>query len=335
MLRREVFHRDVLPPPGGEPEPGTALEVRWDPLTGHTSRLVFGAAARLAPASDDILPDLAVRTQPDCPFCPDRVEKATPRFPERIAPGGWLSRGEAVVVPNVVAYALHASVGVYGTARHYLPLPDLTQRLVADNLAAQVDFLRRASDADPDAAWTAISANHMLPAGSSLFHPHTQASAHAVPTTMQRLLAECPPERFREYLTAERAAGERWLGGTGRVCWLAGFAPLGTGELRAFVPSVERPERLADADIADLAAGLVAAYQVYAELGFTSFNLAMYGAPVPSYMLNLRLVARSPVAALYRSDATNLERLHWEAAVDLTPEELARRAAARFSRAAS
>jgi hypothetical protein len=46
--------------------------------------------------------------------------------------------------------------------------------------------------------------------------------------------------------------------------------------------------------------------------------------------LNLRLAARSAPAPHYRPDATWLERLHWEAAVDVVPEQLAERAGARF-----
>ena len=39
--------------------------------------------------------------------------------------------------------------------------------------------------------------------------------------------------------------------------------------------------------------------------------------------------------ALYRSDATYFERLHWEAAVDISPEELAKQAGDRFRRSSS
>jgi len=112
---------------------------------------------------------------------------------------------------------------------------------------------------------------------------------------------------------------------------MTSFAPLGPAELRAFVHGVGTLERLADADIAELAAGLVMAFRLYDELGFSSFNLAMYGAPTPGYQLNLRLVARSSLTPYYRSDATHLERLHWEAAVDISPEALARQCAGRFA----
>ncbi len=58
---------------------------------------------------------------------------------------------------------------------------------------------------------------------------------------MQRLLAEVPTERSADYLATERRLGARWLGGSGRVTWLASFAPMGPCELRAFVTGWPRP----------------------------------------------------------------------------------------------
>ena len=67
-------------------------------------------------------------------------------------------------------------------------------------------------------------------------------------------------------------------------------------------------------------------------MGFESFNFALYGAPpgTESYPLNLRLACRSNLKPLYRSDSTFLERLHWEGAVDLAPESVARLLGDRF-----
>ena len=89
--------------------------------------------------------------------------------------------------------------------------------------------------------------------------------------------------------------------------------------------------------MAELGRGLALALAVYAELGFQGFNLALYGAPssTPGYPLNLRLVARSTIGALRRSDVMWSERLHWEAATDLAPEALAETARQRFARAAA
>ena len=140
---------------------------------------------------------------------------------------------------------------------------------------------------------------------------------------------QCNPWR---YGLQEKKQRVRYLGNTASVDWLAAFAPLGPAEVRAFVFGVSSPAELDDDLVAELGNGIAAALNLYAELGYQSFNMAMYGAPpgTRGYPLNLRLLCRSNLEPLYRSDSTWLERVHWEAAVDVAPEELAARAAGRF-----
>lgn len=344
-LRSEVFKGELLHPGEGFAPVALRLEVRWDPLTGHSARLIESPDPLFPPSTYD-LAALAERTRADCPFCPHAVELATPKLPEAIRPAGErdgdgrIRRGQALLFPNLRAYAKYSSVCVYGTGLHFLTVGELgrAEGLLRDNLCCQRDWLRAVLAADPACGWTSINANHLFPSGSSVFHPHTQGAATPVPTSMQAALAEVPPERYADYLATERRAGRRHLGSTGSVEWLASFAPLGPAELRAFLPGVACPAELDDERLAELADGIATALGLYAELGFASFNLALYGAPpgTAGYPLNLRMLVRSNLDAAepYRSDATYLERLHWEAAIDLplTPEALAERAGDRFRR---
>jgi len=158
------------------------------------------------------------------------------------------------VFPNLVAYSQHASVGIYDAAAHLLRLRDLRRRLVADNLTAQVDFLRRITAADPEAAWTMLNAT-ISRRRQLAVPPAHQAVPSRCPARCSDWLADCPAERVRDYVETERRTGVRWLGGTGSGQLLTSFAPLGPAELRAFVHGVGSLERLADADIAELAAG--------------------------------------------------------------------------------
>jgi galactose-1-phosphate uridylyltransferase len=310
----------------------TPVEVRFDPLTGHGSRILLDRG--LMPASDFDLRAFAEENRPRCPFCPERIDHLTPRLSRAIEPQGRITRGEAVLFPNLHAYSSHSSVSVYSPRLHYLPLGEMTERLVGDNLATQVLYANAVMAADPMSRWASINANHMLPSGSSLFHPHLQGIVDSEPTTMQRLLADVPPDRFEGYLVAERRSGERHLGNTGRVEWLVSFAPIAPAELRAFVAGVASTAELDDALVTELAYGLTAAVQAYAEMGFESFNLATYGAPpgTVGYPLNLRVACRSNLRPFYRSDSTFLERLHWEGAVDLSPERVAEQVRERFRR---
>jgi UDPglucose--hexose-1-phosphate uridylyltransferase len=301
----------------------TPVEVRSDPLTGHTSRILL--ARGLMPPNDFNLEAFAHENEAHCPFCPQRIEEQTPRLPPSLKIGERIRQGEAVLFPNLHAYSSHSCVSVYSPRRHYLPLEQMTQRLMGDNLRTQVAYAMAVIASDPASAWASVNANHMLPAGSSLFHPHLQGIVDSEPTTLQRQLAEVPESRLAEYLRLERDAGERYLGDTGRVEWLVSFAPIGPAELRAFIARAASPAELDDDLIEELGHGLSVALTTYAKMGFESFNLAIYGAPPGTfgYRLNLRLVARSNLRSFYRSDSTFLERLHWEGAVDVAPEYVA------------
>jgi UDPglucose--hexose-1-phosphate uridylyltransferase len=331
-LRREVLTAEFLDPTRDYAPTRAPVEVRWDPLTGHTSRVVGDRG--LMPPNDFDLAAFAEKTQARCPFCGDRILELTPQFPTEICPDGRFTRGRAVLFPNLHAYGRHSSVSVYSPDLHYLPLDRMTPELVGDNLATQVAFVRAVRGADPDARWASINANHMLPSGSSLFHPHLQGSVDPVPTTLQRLLADVQAQRFEDYLAAERRAGERYLGGIDRVEWLVSFAPIAPAELRAFIPGASSPVELDDDAVSELATGIAIALNLYAEAGFQSFNMAIYGAPpgTQGYPLNLRLACRSNLSSAYRSDSTYFERLHWEGAIDISPEALAARAGDRFRR---
>jgi UDPglucose--hexose-1-phosphate uridylyltransferase len=328
-LERHILTAEMVDPQSGELI-RTPIDVRVDPLTGHSSRIL--PERGLMPGNDFDLERFATENQPRCPFCPGRIDELTPRLSPSIDPEGRIVRGEAVLFANLHAYSSHSSVSVYSPRLHYLPLPAMTEQLVADNLSAQVAFARAVISADPDSVWASINANHMLPSGSSLFHPHLQGIVDAHPTTLQRLLAAVPASRFEAYRAAERTSGERHLGTSGRVEWLVSFAPIAPAELRAFVDGISSPAQLDDDAIAELAAGLVQALAAYGEMGFESFNLALYGAPpgTEGYPLNLRIACRSNLKPFYRSDSTFLERLHWEGAIDLPPETVAERLRDRF-----
>jgi hypothetical protein len=110
----------------------------------------------------------------------------------------------------------------------------MTARLVADNLHTQVAFTAKVMAHDPQAQWASINANHMLPSGSSLFHPHTQGAVDRFPTTTQALLSQVNAEDFVAYLETERS----WANGTsGRSAELNGWPALLRLVSRSFAPS--------------------------------------------------------------------------------------------------
>jgi UDPglucose--hexose-1-phosphate uridylyltransferase len=330
-LRRERYVSEFLDPRRSFERVRIPLEVRWDPLTGQSSRLL--PEGSIPPPRRQDLDQLAQQTRPNCPFCPDALEEQTPRFAEDLWPAGRICEGEAVLFPNLVPYAKWSAVSIYSAERHRLAIDEITPQLLADNLATEVLFAKAAIEHDPDSSWISINANHLAPSGSSIFHPHLQGAATPVPTTVQAILAGLEPDAVSDYIAAEQRDGERHIGARGRIEWLASFAPVGPAEIRAFVADTASPAELDRATIDELARGIAVVLRVYADLGFESFNLALIGAPpgTHGYSLCLRLIGRAYYGAATRSDAMWSERLHWEAAVDVAPERVAALARAEFT----
>lgn len=300
--------------------------VRVDPLTGHTARVVRGD--KLSPS---VRPDLTELTAPPrfCPFCEGTLEQATGLLDPAITAEGRIRRGVSAVVPNVVAYADYCVVGLYDTTRHFVDLDEFTPTLVGDLLAGLTAYTRGVHALGP--RWHSLSANYLPPAGSSLVHPHAQSCHDPIGTTTQRQLvaaaAAWPGEAsFAADLLETEGGGPRWLGLRGRVAAVTPWAPVGFHQVDALLPGVRDLTELTDEDCHDLGAVIAGVLHAYHGMNLASFNWALFGGgPTPSdrYAVHLRMVSRSNPTPMYRSDVTYFERLHAEALLDLTPEQVA------------
>lgn len=301
---------------------------------GYASRLI-GSSAPLLPRSTFDLEALAQQTRDACFFCPESVERVTPKLPPEIHEDGRIRCGAALLFPNLLPYAQYCAVSVYSPDLHYLPLDRMTPELMRNNLAAQVEYITDVTTFDPHAVWASINANHMLPSGSSVFHPHLQSAVDPFPSTVQTALAGLERGLVGDYVETEKRLGQRYIGNTGSIAWLASFAPMGFNEVRAFLPGVVSPVQLDGDRLSELGLGISTVLNLYAELGYQSFNMAIYGAPptVTDYTCSVRLICRANLQPMYRSDVQYFERLHWQAIVDTVPEQLAERARERFSTA--
>ncbi len=315
------------------------VRLRWrrDPLTGASARILTGV--KLQPPTR---PDLAELTAKPafCPFDSEHLEKATVPFPAELTTEGRIRVGQAVVVPNIMAYATHSAVGIYDPGRHFLDLDELTPALVGDALAAMVRHAQAVRRADPAAAWSSINANYLPPSGASLVNPHLQSAHDSCGLTAQRLLVERSgawQERRGPYWAAlvdQEASGPRWVGHTGRVAWLTPFAPTGFHEVWGVVGGAADVTELTEADTQALGQGLAQVLAAYKAWNLASFNFAVIGggpqAREHGHQVVLKVVSRSNPEPMYRSDATYFERLYGEALIDVSPEEIAEGVRARF-----
>ena len=167
----------------------TRVRLRWrrDPLTGASARILTGV--KLQPPARTDLTGLVAKPA-FCPFDSEHLETATVPFPAELTAEGRIRLGQAVVVPNIMAYATHSAVGIYDPGRHFLDLDDLTPSIVGDALTVMVRHAQMVRRLDPTAVWSSINGNYLPPSGASLVHPHLQSSHDAYGLTGQRLLAE-------------------------------------------------------------------------------------------------------------------------------------------------
>jgi len=307
-------------------------EIRYDPLTGDSARICHFSLPQVA------APDIAAvveERRASCPFCPGRVDRVTPRFPEELVPGGRFVRGEAVVFPNLFPYDDLSAVVVPGAA-HFVPASDVPAGLVTSALGAARDFLRLVGPRLAADAFGIVTWNHLPPAGGTQIHPHMQVVATTEPGNAVRRELAAEEAYFRAHgrpfaadlLTAEEAAG-RLAGASGAWRWFVPFAPTGVlGDCRAVLPGKSSLLDLDDAEIAAFADGLRRALRAFAARGLWSFNLTFVpdraGARADRHWLSARLLPRLYLdGPLHVSDASYLQLLLGERFSMAWPEDVA------------
>jgi galactose-1-phosphate uridylyltransferase len=316
------------------------IEVRTDPLTGMTAVSSAGLEAKeemFLGKTDWTHADLlASRSREGCFFCPEKVLQATPRYPDELAPGGRLSRGRALVFPNLFPLAAVHAVVTY-PEKHSLRPSEFTEDLLEEGLGAALDFARRAARFSPSLTHLQVACNHMLPAGASLAHPHLQVfGGQTVPWLTQLYWdrsAMWKSERGVSYwdqlVEQEQTAGERYVWGSAGVHWLAPFAPAGAREALAVAPAVPRLTELGDEHVAALAYGLTRVLSWYEDEGLSAFNFTLYGGPLAegkgAFPVVLRVIARTAFKQDYRTDDYFLQKQLGGELMFAAPEQMAAR----------
>jgi galactose-1-phosphate uridylyltransferase len=309
-----------------------AVDVREDPLTGRQSRIVPDnfPMPEGEPDIDDVVAD-----DEGCFFCPGTVEEATPTYPEFVGVDRG-SVGEATSFPNLNPYGTHSNV-VALTEDHYVPIDEFTTDVFADGLRAAMEYVQTVFEADDDARFASVNMNFLRPAGSSIVHPHVQTLVDDRGTNEQRLRAGAARDYHEDHdaaywhdLVAEEAGGDRHVGTTGRVDWLAPFAPKHHRHVLGVVDEADVPGPGSDA-LADVAEGLVNVLDAYGAAGLNSFNFAMHLVDAdPAVPPVIDVVARSVFDEYYWSDSPFFVALHDEGVVDVAPEEYAAEVRERF-----
>jgi UDPglucose--hexose-1-phosphate uridylyltransferase len=282
------FRREIMPSrmlkrdkTGELVETIAPVELRFDPLTGRTCRLVPYSTERIIRHDLSVL-EKRSRELP-CPFCLPLVERITPRFPSDLAPEGVIRQGKALAFPNIDPYDVY-SIVVAVSDEHFIPLDGFDLETVYNALMVAHRYIKSVQ-ADAAAKYSFIAWNYMPPAGGSLVHPHLQCNAGYYPTNYQKQILEASERYFKDKATnywsdltsQEEQMGERWVGKTGGVAWLTGFAPRGRlSDVIAVFPGKAAITELTENDLRDFASGLLKVFGYINELNLISFNMSTY-----------------------------------------------------------
>ena len=316
------------------------LEFRFDPLTGHSCRIVQFTLERI------IRPDLEELEKRSreltCPFCPPLVEQITPKFTAELVPEGNIRIGKSFTFPNNGPYDVYGAVVVISD-EHFIRLDEFTVKTIHDALLAAQTHIRRVEKADSAAMYHFIAWNYMPPSGGSLVHPHLQSNAGYFPTTYQKQILEASRKYkdekgtnyWNDLLAQEKQIGERYIGKTGGVEWLSGFMPKGRlSDVIAMFPGKASITELDEDDLHDFAAGLLNVFGYLDELNLPAFNMATYsGFDSNEFMAHARITPRGSLlySPIETSDQFYYPIMHDENICIVPPEVSCERLKRRFT----
>ncbi len=311
--------------------------IRKDPLLGDTSvynpflkdkaRLFFGEN------DPELLRHLIESSGNACFFCGEGLTKSTPKYPPSLVPDGRLRSGEAILFPNLFSIAKYHAITSLSRA-HFLALSEFTAQVLSDGLSVNRDFLNSVYRDDHNAPFTIVCANYLFPAGASLVHPHMQTLVSPSPYSYHnRLIDACKAyyqkegsAYHRDLISAEKEIGARYIAQVGQWHWIAAFSPIGSNEVIAVHEQECDFGLLTMEDIHTLSYGISRVLNSYGNLGYLSFNYALYSSRKSEREEGVRciikLITRQNLYPNYRNDDYFLQKLLQSELMIMLPEEL-------------
>lgn len=290
-----------------------SFELRQEDLTGFRCRI---SPDRLKRRIDK--PAYTPPSADNCPFCPAGVTTKTPTFPD----GTRISRGESITFPNLYPFARWHTVTVI-TAAH---APEqFTQSDIEDAVVSATELLSRRD------GYSSLNWNYLPSAGASLAHPHLQALADDVPSSVQGEYLSATKGFFRQsgarysdLVARHEMQSPRYLFGE-EIVWHAQAVPLGEKEVRAVLP-VSHPSEFGSY-AGTFVRGLLRVIGFYRAFGSRAFNMSLFFDNHPKsryFRAFCSIISRINPNPTQTSDSAFMERLHREPVILTSPEEMGR-----------
>lgn len=331
-LEKFIESARVLDPRSGFSESRQDVEVRVDPLTGAVCRINLARTSR---------PKQNLRRAEEgapakCPFCPENLDRETPKFPTELVPEGRLKYGGAILFPNLFPLSDLHGVCVF-TPEHKLDLDRFLKREIHDGITCCRKFFEIC---DRKAApFHFLGWNHLSPAGASLLHPHFQVMASVKPLHGPKRCYDDSERYWRregrsfwsDLISSERVS-PRFIGEADGFLWLAPWAPTGAYEVLGVSTEAKVSLlQLEGQEVGGLAEGIVKMLGGLWSLGATSVTMAVTQMPAGKgkgwFSMNVRLMVR-PSGNI--SDRAFLELYGGEVGLTTLPEDYAKALREKF-----
>jgi UDPglucose--hexose-1-phosphate uridylyltransferase len=308
------------------------IEVRWDPLTGRTMRISKPKGLDKIPDNDPL--NQFVSEAKPCFFCAGKVETTTPMIPRKIHDAGRIQVGEAFLFPNLSGFGKYSAVCIF-SKKHFITINEFTVLQILDALKACQRYLLIIGESDPQKLYPSLNGNYLLPAGSSILHPHLQPFLDPIPTNYHRDLLVGTENFQHEYqanfwekLRGMEKDSERFLFESNDCFFFTPFAPMGFNEICTIIGNGEGFPDLPELTLKNLAQRIRDIFRFYHKIRHDSFNIALFSPPinVPNNMgfyCFMRICTRPAFNSFYRNDVTFFEKYHLETMIDKSPEEVA------------
>ncbi|NLA27239.1 MAG: hypothetical protein GX878_07585 [Firmicutes bacterium] len=302
-FRKKVVSTSLLDPREDFRHKTIETEIRYDPLTGETGRLAhFGM---IKPQKEDFSAWDTPESHSLCPFCPENIEKVTPKYPSDLLPEGRLRKGQTTILPNISPYDQFSALAVMSTA-HVVPLEKMTTALLKNAFGAGLEFLHRIFDLESAPPYQLIIWNYMPPSGGGLVHPHLQIISSSFQGNLFRKTLSKSKDYYRQFgqnfwqdlCATEKKQGERFAGRVGTGYWLTPFVPLGVlGEFMVVFPEIRTVFDLDDKTLDDLVEGMKRLFAYFQSVGIASYNMGLFFAPAGEaenyFSLHARFIPRT------------------------------------------
>ena len=310
------------------------IELRRNPLTKRWCRINVSRTQRPRSVHTIISSDLVDTTPASCPFCPDNIEKVTPKFFD-LAERDRIRVGNSWLFPNKFPYGENHAVAVLSD-EHFLNLDKINVDDLANTLLACKEYLALVKEKSNNINYCAIGWNHSASAGAVLLHPHLQILAEERPTLYLNSLighsedyyANEKSSYWKDIVDTEKNLGERHVSSSDEIDWIASFAPQGNNGIVGIIKNASNMLDVTEKQIREFASGVSSVIKAYNMMGVNSFNLSIFSGPLAGqrndFSLHARIISRPIFGEYYTSDSSFMERFHHEPVIETVPEETTR-----------